>query len=160
MRIPAPSSDMLLARRVPETRNHSSLIKSSVPGCWNHISPESKRNSASQNPTWLKLSWLFLKSDIFFADFRGSVCPVKKFQNPTVDVPIQPLTSTYRSYPKEPAYNGCLCGNEHSLWSCSTSKRNLPFFQAHGHDRLRRGEVLDGGQPPPAKRTCRSPTWG
>ena len=41
--------------------------------------------------------------------------------------------STYRSYPKKSAY-AVSTTNVHALWNCSSSKRSLPFFQAHDHD--------------------------
>ena len=47
LRIPAPSSDMPLARRVPEVQNSSSLIKSSLPGS------SYSRCSKKQTKPWL-----------------------------------------------------------------------------------------------------------
>ena len=53
-----------------------------------HVAPQRKPNPASQKSHWTTtLLWtckLFQISDSFFADFRGSVCRVEKFQNPTV----------------------------------------------------------------------------
>ena len=89
MRIPAPSSDMPLARRVPEIRQDRSLRSSNRRSRdrRNHGAPESKPNPASQKSTTLLWKWSFSYQKVFLAHFRGfvvrSVC-VSKSTHPRI----------------------------------------------------------------------------
>ena len=90
MRIPAPSSDMPLARRVPEIRHDRSPGHSSN-RCSrdrrNHGAPESKPNPASQKSTTLLWTEWSLSKGVF-AHFRGFVVwsvHVSKSSHPRID---------------------------------------------------------------------------
>ena len=85
VRIQASSSDMLLAWQVPEIRNSSSLIKSSIPG-WSKSRCSRKQTKPCLSKPYLTASLLwkckrFLRWDSFFGRlswvglsvFRGSV---------------------------------------------------------------------------------------
>ena len=75
MRIPAPSSDMPLARRVPEIRHDRSLRSSNRRSRDRRIhgAPESKPNPASQKSTTLLWKWSFSYQKVFLAHFHGFV---------------------------------------------------------------------------------------
>ena len=80
VRIPAPSSDMPLARRVPEIRHDRSLRSSNRRSRdrLNHGAPESKPNPASQNSTTLLWKWSFSYQKVFLSTlswFCGLVRP-------------------------------------------------------------------------------------
>ena len=91
MRIPALSSDMPLARRVPEIRHDRSLRSSNRRSRdrRNHGAPESKPNPASQKSTTLLWTeWSFSYQKGFFAHFRGFVVwsvHVSKSSRPRID---------------------------------------------------------------------------
>ena len=111
----------------------------SNPRSWdrqNHVAPQSKPNPASQKSnltkTLLSACKLFMKSDIFFADFRGSVCQNFEYQSGKKTFKIQP--STYRSYPKEPVY--AVSTTNMPFEAAQAQKETFLFFQALDHDRL------------------------
>ena len=90
MRIPAPSSDMPLARRVPEIRHDRSLRSSNRRSRdrRNHGAPESKPNPASKKSTTLLWKWSFSYQKVFLAHFRGFVVwsvQVSKSGHPRID---------------------------------------------------------------------------
>ena len=90
MQIPAPSSDMPLARRVPEIRRDRSLRSSNRRSRdrRNHSAPESKPNPASQKSTTLLWKWSFSYQKVSFAHFRGFVdwsVHVSKSSHPRID---------------------------------------------------------------------------
>ena len=90
MRIPAPSSDMPLARRVPEIRQDRSLRSSNRRSRdrRNHGAPESKPNPASQKSTTLLWKWSFSYQKVFLAHFCGFVVRsvyVSKSAHPRID---------------------------------------------------------------------------
>ena len=161
----APSSDMLLARWVPEIRNHSPLLNRRSQDRRNHVAPKSKPNPVSQKPNLTKtLLWackLFLKSDIYSRTFVGRfvgisrpISRVKEFQNPTFHVSIVSQQTSIRCQ-----------YDEHALWSCSSSKRNLPFLQVHDHDHLLFGKSYNARSfgwraTATSKANLQSPTWG
>ena len=90
MRISVPSSDMPLARRVPELRHDRSLRSSNRRSRdrRNHGAPESKPNLASQKSTTLLWKWSFSYQKVFLAHFRGFVVwsvHVSKSSHPRID---------------------------------------------------------------------------
>ena len=76
----------------------------------NHVAPQSKPNPASQKSnlttTLLSTCSFFLISDNFIANFCGSAAVCQYFEDLSGKKSFknQPSTSTYLSYPKEPAY--------------------------------------------------------
>ena len=90
MRIPAPSSDMPLAQRVPAIRHDRSLRSSNRRSRdrRNHGAPESKPNPASQKSTTLLWKWSFSYQKVFLAHFHGFVVwsvDVSKSSHPRID---------------------------------------------------------------------------
>ena len=90
MRIQALSSDMPMARRVPEIRQDRSLRSSNRRSRdrRNHGAPESKPNLASQKSTTLLWKWSFSYQKIFLAHFHGFVgrtVYVSKSTHPRID---------------------------------------------------------------------------
>ena len=90
MRIPAPSSDMPLARRVPEIRRDRSPRSSNRRSRdrRNHGAPESKLNPASQKSTTLLWKWSFSYQKVFFSTLSWFVVRsvyVSKSTHPRID---------------------------------------------------------------------------
>ena len=90
MRIPAPSSDMPLARQVPEIRHDRSLRSSNRRSRdrRNHGAPESKPNPASQNQQLYFENEAFLIKMFSLAHFRSFVVwsvHVSKSSHPRID---------------------------------------------------------------------------
>ena len=117
MRIPAPSSDMPLTRRVPEIRHDRSLRSTNRRSRdrRNHGSPESKPNSASQKSTTLLWKWSFSYQKVFSAHFRGLVVwfvHVSKSSHPCIDRTLSVRRSSCRA-------------------SVRTSPRNLESFSVY-----------------------------
>ena len=150
MHIPAPSSDMPLARRVPEIRNHSSLINPRYqirdrPNL-EQTKPCLSKNHLTTTP--LRRCKLFQISDSFFADFRGSVCRYFEDLSGKEIVKVQPSTYTCRLYSKEPAYtvSTLTVTCPLNLAVCSRWKRSMPF--AYDRHRLLKKPIsarLGGG---------------
>ena len=80
----------------------------------------------------------FPEIENFFADFRGSVCRYFEDQSGKKSFKIQLTIHGWPRIdriPRNQYTRGCEY-DEHALWRCSSSKRNLPFFQAHRHVHL------------------------
>ena len=135
MHIPAPSSDMPLAQWAPEIRNHSSLIKSSIPGSLKSCcSRKQTKPCLSKTPPNFN-SYLNIKSDNFSDKIGqfGSACRYFEDMSGKKSFKIQP--SSYLSFPQTTRircqYNG------HALWSWQPAQAwNDPciFFRARDHD--------------------------
>ena len=138
MRIPALSSVMPLARRVPEIRHDRSLRSSNRRSRdrWNHGAPESKPNPASQKSTTLLWNWSFSYQKVFLAHLHGFVVwsvHVSKSCHPRIDrtfvstknrLVVLPPRRVPEIWNRSPFIKSSIPGSSKSR--CSRKKTNRP----------------------------------
>ena len=133
MRIPAPSSDMPLARRVPKIRQDRSLRSSNRRSRdrRNHGAPESKPNPASQKSTTLLWKWSFSYQKVFvvlWVRLRFKVYPttyrpyVVSTKNRHVVLPSRRVAEIWN---RSPFIKSSIPGSSKSRCSRKETKPNL-----------------------------------